>query len=337
MKRVYSFITVVSLGIAAGVSNAQSAGPHGKATSLRILPSASRACPGDVIEAQYTVRFADRTSETLGRGEVALLVRKSDAAEPKGDGAWQTSLAALDAAFSGYRLSAALAADSSIHADTVVGPAPDCRHAPINLGVSGLYNTVSAHVRLGAMSTRFFDSIAVAVVEVGGTATVVTVLTPAEMKSGAIRVVAPGVPGRSGRSGRQGDNGDECQNGGSGDDGEPGEPGTSGGQVNVIVQTDAPWLANLVAVSNPGGLGGRGGAGGAGGSAGSRPSGRNCNPRSGRPGRTGVSGPNGPAGPGPQVTTVPFTLLWTGSPIWTDERARRSLEALMRYTTQRAR
>jgi hypothetical protein len=337
MKQPQSFITIISLGIAASVSNAQSAGPHGKATSLSILPSVSRACPGDVIEAQYAVRFADGTSETLGRGEVASLVRKSDGAEPKSDGAWQTSVAALDAAFSGYRLSAALAADSSVHTDAVVAPAPECRHAPINLGVSGLYNSLSAHVRLGAMSTPFFDSIAVAVVEVGGSATVVTVLTPAEMKSGAIRVVAPGLQGRSGRPGRQGDNGDECQNGGSGDDGEPGEPGTSGGQVNIIVQTDAPWLANLVAVSNPGGLGGRGGAGGAGGYAGSRPSGRNCNPRSGRPGRNGSPGANGPPGLPPEVTTVPFTLLWTGSPIWTDERARRSLEALMQYTRQRAR
>ncbi len=305
--------------------------------SLSILPRVSRACPGDVIEAQYTLRFADGTSETLGRGEIASLVRKSDQAEPRSDGSWQTSASSLEAAISGFRLSASLAADSSIHGDTVVAPAPECRHAPINL-VSSRNNTVSAHLRLGAMSTPFFDSIAVAVLEIGGAASTITVLTPAEMKSGAIRVFAAGRDGRAGRSGRQGDNGDECQNGGSGDDGDPGDPGQPGGQVDIIVQTDAPWLADLVSVSNPGGHGGRGGAGGMGGSAGPRSrNGRNCNTRAGVNGRSGIPGPDGAAGLPPHVTTVPFTLLWTGSPIWTDEHARSSLEALMQYTRQRAR
>jgi len=328
---------IAVIGLNTGLLLAQSASPHGKATSLSILPSVSRACPGDVIDAQYTMRFADGASETLGRGEVASLIRKSDQAEPKNDGSWQTSASGLDAAFSGYRLSAVLASDSSIHADTAVALSPECRHGPISLGISDSYNTVSAHVRLGVMSTPLYDSIAVAVLEVGAAALIVQVLTPAEMKSGAIRIVAPGRDGRAGRSGRQGDNGEECQNGGSGDDGEPGEPGEAGGHVDIIVQTDAPWLADLVAVSNLGGHGGRGGTGGAGGYAGSRPSGRSCNPRSGRPGRNGIPGANGPAGPTPAVTTVPLTLLWSGSPIWADERARRSLEALMQYTRQRAR
>src|SRR5262245_50045332 len=97
---------------------------HGKPTSLRILPSVSRACPGDVIEAQYEIDFADGARETLGGNDVRSLIRSSQQAQPKNDGSWQTSSSALDAAFFGYRLSAKLTGDSSIHADTVVAPAP---------------------------------------------------------------------------------------------------------------------------------------------------------------------------------------------------------------------
>jgi hypothetical protein len=313
-------------------------GQHGAIRALTIVPTSARACAGDVINAQYVARYADGSSATLNHDAIAALGRGGDAVEPRSDGSWQTAAEPVYAAFSGYRLSASIAADSTIRADTTVAPAAKCRHAPIELGASGRYDVKSAHVRVGTFVTPFFDSVVVAVLEVDGKLPTSIVLTPAEMHSGVVHVNAPGVSGRAGRNGRRGDNGDECESGGPGDDGDPGEPGNAGGRVDIIVQADAPWLANLIAVSNMGGRGGQGGQGGQGGSAGSRTRTKgNCSPKPGRTGRNGHDGLDGPAGPPPQTTTVPFSLLWRGSPIWSDGLARHALEQLTQYTTQRAR
>jgi hypothetical protein len=316
-------------------------GQHGAIRALTIAPAVARACPGDIVAAQYVARYQDGSSATLGRDAIATLIRRGDAVDARPDGSWEAASEPVYAAFTGYRLSASLAADSMIRADTTLAPAAQCRHLPIELGTSGRNDTKSAHVRVGTLITPFFDSVVVAVVEVEGKLPTSIVLTPGEMRSGVIRVNAPGANGRPGRGGRRGDNGDECQSGDSGEDGDPGEPGDFGGHVDIIVQADAPWLANLVAVSNPGGRGGRGGQGGQGGqggSAGSRTRSKgNCSPKPGRPGRSGHDGPDGAAGPPPKTTTVPFSLLWRGSPIWSDGPARHALEQLMQYTAQRAR
>ena len=72
-----------------------------------------------------------------------------------------------------------------------------------------------------------------------------------------------------------------------------GSLGQPGGNVDIIVQDGSRWLADLVAVSNPGGRGGAGGAPGAGGRASSTPRqpGSTCNARAGRPGKPGRPGP----------------------------------------------
>jgi hypothetical protein len=336
MHKRFLIGAALTTGVLTSMSLAQSV--HGTPRAIRILPGVARVCAGDLIPAQYSVRYADGTTATLGRGELASLVRRSDVAEPKEDGSWLTATNPLYAAYTGYRLSAVLAADTTVRGDTVVPPAPVCRHNPIGLGTSGRFDVRSAHVRLGVLATPFFDSIVVAVVEPDHGPPMASVLTPSEIQSGVIRILAPGLNGKDGRDGKRGENGDECSDGTPGDDGEPGEQGEAGGQVNIIVQTDAPWLAQLVAVSNPGGRGGSGGRGGQGGAAGLRARSRaGCNPRMGRSGRNGSPGPIGAAGPAPQTTTVLFALLWPGSPIWSDALAHRALDALMEYTSQRAR
>lgn len=335
MHKRFLICAAFATGLFTSASPAQ---PHGAPRAISILPGVARACAGDLIPAQYAVRYADGTTATLGRDDLSMLVRRADAADPRPDGSWLTAANPLYAAYAGYRLSAFLAADTTVHADTVVLPAPVCHHNPISIGTSGRFDVRSAHVRLGVLATPFFDSVVVAVVEPDGGPPIASVLTPSEIQSGAIRILAPGKNGKDGRGGKRGDNGDECESGTPGDDGEPGEPGEGGGQVNIIVQTDAPWLAQLVAVSNPGGRGGSGGAGGQGGAAGLRGRSRaGCNPRMGRAGRNGAPGPAGAAGPQPQTTTVLFALLWPGSPIWSDALAHRALDALMEYTSQRAR
>lgn len=332
-RLAHTFAPLAALTLIAGESS--SAQTPARRT-LSVVPAISRACPGEIIGATYVLRAADGSSSTLGKNDVAALVRQSEAADPRPDGAWQAETNPLYAAFAGYRLSAALGADTTVRGDTVIAPAAECRHGPIDLGTSQ-YGAHSAHVRVGVLATPFFDSIVVAVVERDGGPPIVTVLTPREMRSGAIRVNAPGRAGRDGRSGGAGSGGGECESGTEGYDGDPGDPGQSGGTVNIILQADAPWLEEMVAVFNPGGRGGRGGAGGRGGSPGPRTGRAGCNPKAGLNGRAGTPGGDGPPGPPPRVTTVPFLLLWSGSPIWADAVARRALDSLMQYTTQRAR
>jgi hypothetical protein len=241
---------------------------------------------------------------------------------------------------SGFRLSVALVRDPSVRSDTVVAPTNECSHTPIVLPTSDRYHLTTAHVRLGTFVTPFYDSVVVAAVELEGQAPTIVVLGPREMRSGAIKVVAPGKNGAPGRAGRPGADGGACSKGEQGDDGDPGEPGQPGGNVDIIVQDGAPWLADLVAVSNPGGRGGQGGAAGAGGRAGSgarQAAGSTCSTRAGLNGKPGRSGADGPAGSSPRVTSVIFQLLWSGSPIWNDGIARRAIEGLVQLDSTRRR
>jgi hypothetical protein len=266
---------------------------------------------------------------------LSLLARDGTAAEPQDDGAWRTNANPLISAVTGFRLSAALRADSSVHTDTVVAPIYGCLPSSISLAAVDSRDGPTAYVRLGTFRTPFTDSIVVAVVEPPGRGPIVFVLGPSEMRAGAIKVDASGRAGAAGRGGRRGTDGGQCENGDSGEDAEDGAPGTSGGQVNIIVQTDAPWLADLVAVTNLGGRGGAPGRGGVGGRAGTtaRASGGTlCSTKPGRNGRDGQPGPDGIAGPRPRTTTVLPTLLWPGSPIWFDAAMKPTLEQLIEYT-----
>jgi hypothetical protein len=304
--------------------------------ALRILPASPRACPGQTIAARYVATLSDGSRVSLSPGDLSLLVRSGTAAEPRKDGSWQTNTQPLASAVSGFRLSAALASDTSVRADTTIVPTYECIHTSIELPVSDRFHSTEAHVRLGTFATPFYDSVVVAVVETDG-APIVMLLGPGQMHSGAIKIFAPGKAGRAGQAGHPGADGAPCSNGENGDPGEAGEPGQPGGRVDVIVQNEDPWLSELVAVSNPGGRGGEGGRGGAGGRAASssRQGGDGCASRAGHAGKAGEPGLDGPAGLPPRTTHVISSLLWRGSPIWADADTRQALEALITYAGKR--
>jgi hypothetical protein len=285
-----------------------------------------------VITTRYTARLADGSRASLSATDASALVRTGSAVQPGADATWLASAEPLASAVSGFRLSVSLPSDSMIRADTVVAPKYDCLDTTIEL-VAADYQNSAAYVRLGTFRTPFYDSIVVAVVEGSGLAATARILSPNQIRSGAIRVHAPGLNGRAGRAGRNGQPGSDCSDGSDGDDGEPGGPGEPGGRVDIIVQSDAPWLADLVTVSNPGGHGGAGGRGGAGGTRGtpSRRPGGSCATKPGRSGKPGLAGPSAGAGPPPNTTSVIYSLLWSGSPIWSDPESRRALEALIAY------
>jgi hypothetical protein len=304
---------------------------------IGILPQASRVCPGQSISATYVERLADGSQVDLSASDVRQIARDDDAATLR-SGSWQTSADPMRSVVTGFRLSVALARDSSVRGDTVVPPSYDCPRATVQLGNSERREGPPAYVRLGTFDTPFYDSVVVAVVEVEGRPPGVIVLSPKEMVAGAIKVAAAGRNGLPGRAGRPGSDGTDCASGDTGEDGQPGEPGLPGREVDIIAQQGSPWLANLVAVYNPGGRGGDGGAGGRGGAGATGPTGRGrgCRAAQGRSGRQGVKGPDGPAG-NSKTTTVPAPLLWPGSPIWSDSVARRAIEGLLAYEKEKRR
>ena len=317
---------------------AASAGPR-EIRELTITPSSPSACPGQIIAARYFARTANGSRVTLGPSDLSLLARAGVGADPTSDGGWQTNGDPMASVFTGFRLTASLLSDSTVRADTVVVPSYECRRASIGLRPTTRFHTTRAHVRLGVMASPLHDSIVVAVVEVDGGAQAIVLLTPREMRPGAIKINAPGIDGAAGRNGRPGRAGADCSDGEAGEDGEPGGPGEPGGQVDIIVQADARWLADLVVVSNLGGRGGAGGSGGAGGRPGisTRPGRGSCTARPGRNGRPGHDGGHAASGPAPRTTSVIFSLLWPGSPVWSNETARRALEQLTEYDQRRRR
>ena len=294
--------------------------------TLAIFPASPHACPGQAIGARYVATLGDGSRVSLARGDLSLLVRRGEAAEPRSDGSWQTNNQPLASAVSGFQLSAMLASDTSVRADTTIVPTYECIHTSIELPASDQFHPTAAHVRLGTFSTPFYDSVVVAVVETGDGAPIVTLLGPGQMRSGAIKIYAPGKAGRPGKAGNRGADGQACANGENGDDGERGEPGQPGGSVDIIVQNESPWLADLIAVSNPGGRA----------ATAPRQSGGACTSRAGRAGRMGEPGFDGPAGFPPRTTYVISSLLWPGSPIWTDAATRWAVEALIAYDTKRS-
>jgi len=328
----------IALGISAWSANAQ------RSPSIGVLPGTARVCPGGDITAKYVERFPDGTQANLSPSDVRQIRRsESETATMGRDGSWRTSPDPLRSMISGFRLSVSLARDTSVRGDTVVAPSYDCLRADVRLTPSSRVADGTAYVRLGTFATPFYDSVVVAVIELDTRAMGITVLSPGEMRSGAIKVSAPGNNGAPGHAGRPGSDGIDCGNGDDGEDGQPGGPGSPGREVTIITQQGAAWLASLVAVSNPGGRGGAGGAPGRGGYAragASSTSGRGststaCRPRSGRSGRPGAPGPDGSPGEPPKVTSVLAQLLWPGSPIWSDSSAKRALEELMKYDQKR--
>ena len=297
----------------------------------------ANACPSEVIAADYEVVGDGGTRSTLGRRDLSLLKRSGIAAEPRDDGTWQTSTDPVASLYDGFHLTAVLASDTTVRADTVVVPTYRCLVTGASMATTGATNLSKAgHVRLGTLRTPFYDSVVVASIEIEDRLPRAVVLSPSEMRSGAIAISAVGRDGARGRAGAQGSDGGPCENGARGEEGDMGLPGAPGGQVDIIVQAGAPWLADLVSIDNRGGKGGPGGQGGYGGRPGPTQTtgGRTCSPRQGTSGTAGRQGPDGSPGPEPKTTTIPLSLLWSGSPLWNDITARRVLGQLVEYTTR---
>ena len=340
-------LALVLLATRGGLGSAQSSSAvrsGQREATISVIATASRVCPGQSIEAKYVEHLPDGSQTNLLARDVRQIAGPDDASATMGrDGSWQTTADPLRTIATGFHLLVSLARDTSVRGDTVVAPSYDCLRAEVRLPAADQTNDATAYVRLGIFATPFYDSVVVAVVELETRPIAITVLSPREMRTGAIKLSAPGSNGAPGRGGRPGADGIDCSNGDDGEDGLPGGAGMPGRPVTIITQEGSPWLANLVAVSNPGGRGGAGGVGGRGGmvkSGSTRASGRGssstaCRARSGRSGRQGAPGPNGDPGEPPRVTSVLAQLLWSGSPIWSDAGAKRALEALMAFEQKR--
>jgi hypothetical protein len=343
MIRLFTFLVVAAACACASAPGSSAlGGPESRLASfargLNIRPASPRACPGEVVAATYEVRIDGGAVLPLTESDVSALVRKAVAAEPARNGGWLASVDPLASANSGFRLSAALGRDTTVRGDTVVVPTYGCRRTQWDARPSGPFPE-KVYVRLGTFATPFYDSIVVAVLEVAGRIPSVTILGPGEIGRGTIRINAGGANGAAGRPGLRGETGAECADGGDGRDGDDGRDGVPGGEVDIIVQAGSEWLADLVSVSNPGGHGGAAGAGGSGGSPGPIPRSpsASCSPKAGHPGRSGTPGRDGEPGLRPRVTSVPFALLWSGSPLWSDSASRRVLSELIQYTAKAGR
>jgi hypothetical protein len=302
--------------------------------SLAIVPVSSSACAGELITTRYVATASDGSRAPLNSGDVALLERSGENVVARADGSWQTNANPLVAAATGFRLRAVLRSDSTVRADTVVTPSYGCDKRTIDLRgpASADGNTF---IRLGVLRSPFHDSIVVASFEGASAVSSVIVLGPRDIRNGVIRVDATGRPGVAGKAGRAGLNGGACERGQPGENGDDGSPGGPGGRVDLIVQADAPWLANVVSIANhggPGGIGGRGGMGGQSGAGSNSRSTASCPTGLARSGNAGRPGASGPPGPVPRVSTIPFPLLWTGSPHWNSDAMRQALEKLIELT-----
>jgi hypothetical protein len=329
---VCALISALACGGASSSPATRASAVRGEIRSLVIRPLSRAACAGEPIATRYEAILQNGDRTTLGARDLALLRRSGAGVYLRDDGSWQTDVNPLISAMTGFVLHAWLESDSSVRADTIVTPTYGCARTTIDARGTASADDAT-YIRLGVLRSPFHDSIVVAAFESGKNTSRVMLLGPREMRNGAIRIDASGRPGSKGRAGTAGANGGPCERGAPGEQGEDGGAGGPGGRIDIIVQADAPWLANLVVISNEGGAGGAAGAGGVGGRAGTGGGGRSCpsgvQAPNGRPGR---QGPAGLPGPRPTVSTIPFPLVWTGSPLWNSEETRVPLEQLIALT-----
>lgn len=309
------------------------AGSFADVRRLALLPRSPSVCPGELIPARYEATRADGARLEVTPADLSKFYRSADAADPRDDGGWQTAANPFASVISGFALRVVLRADTAIHADTVVVPSYSCAKTTFDASRS----IGPSFVRLGVFATPFHDSIVVAAFEVAEQPPVMVILGPAELKPGVIRVDASGRQGARGQNGRRAPDTQPCQNGADGENGGDGGDGGMGRQVDIIVQSDAPWLVDLVRVVNPGGRGGDGGTGALGGRANTSGGGRagSCASRPGRNGRSGRPGSHGGPGPRPRVLNVLPSMLWSGAPIWSDTQTRYALQKLIDYTAKK--
>jgi hypothetical protein len=329
--------------------------------SLRILPAADRACPGEPIRAAYEAVLNDSSvvpfetrydKDRPPRLHVVFLSRTSPEAIAQENGDWSTNPDPLASAMHGFRLSAFFKAKPAVNAFATLDPSYHCQpHAFSFVGASGDrgmpgQDGPDVTVRLRVLRSPFYDRLVVAQVEVGQAPPFVVfadgeTVPPADWliletrggRGGRGMDGASGGPGAAGAAGCPGAPGGP---GGRGGTGSAGAPGGRGGRVTVIGPEDEPFLVGLVegrSVGGQGGAGGRGGKGGPGGKGGearSNDPNRRCQAGTdGAAGADGAAGPEGSGGiPGPRSQTI----LVPARDVFPSAGMPPSLAALLDYT-----
>lgn len=305
---------------------------------LEVLDAA--VCPGGAIRATYTATLDDGSVLPFSRSwdeddppplHVIMLRRMSPEATPRENGDWVTDADPLRTAMTGYRLTATVKVRTSLNVQETVAPDYSCgRHEFGFVGRAGTdggagENGPDVTVRLGVVSSPWYDRLLVAGIEVG-LAPPFYVFADADRVPPAdwLRVATeggrggPGAHGSAGQAGADGQPG--CPGspggaGGAGGNGSRGGRGGRGGRVTIYAPDEDPFLAGLVdaqSVSGPGGKGGAGGTGGAGGKGGpvTTDANRRCQPGAdgaqGSNGSDGAEGPSGPPSPGADIVIVPL-------------------------------
>ena len=313
---------------------------------IRVYPVSEAACPGQVIRTSYTALLDNGTevpfSTTYDKDRppplhVVMLRRTSPDAYPRENGDWDTAADPLQSVLHGFRLSAFLRQKPSLNTFATIAPFYDClRHAFSFRGRHGGQGAAGETgpditVRVGILSSPFYDRLLVAGIEVGPAPPQYVFSDPDLIPPADWLIVASrggnggaGVPGSDGAPGTDGEAG--CPGsaggqGGAGGNGGPGGPGGRGSRITVIAPEDEPFLAGLVdvrSVPGEGGEGGEGGAGGPGGTGGEAQGGSERRCRAGADGADGQPGANGPDGPdggyGPRAETVLLPLAQVFGP-----------------------
>lgn len=293
-------------------------------------------CPGGAIRASYTATLDDGSvlpfSSTWDEDDppplhVIMLRRSSPEATPRENGDWVTDPDPLRSAMTGFRLTATLKVRTSLSASETVAPDYSCgRHDYTFFGRTGPRggageNGPDLTVRLGVVSSPWYDRLLVAGIEVGLAPPFYLVadadrVPPADWLRIATRGGrgGKGVDGSDGQKGADGEAG--CPGspggaGGAGGNGGPGGRGGRGGRVVIYAPDADPFLAGLVdaeSVPGPGGGGGAGGAGGPGGKGGeaTTTTSRRCQP--GADGSAGPQGSDGSDGP-PGMSSAPSEIV----------------------------
>jgi hypothetical protein len=315
--------------------------PVTRVRTVKIVPAAAYACPGQTIKANYDVVLDDGSQRRIDAFNLGVVDRVGVNAEARGDGDWNTEADPLVSVMTGYHLRAALHDDRAIAADTTIIPKYDCGRGFYGLNAAAApYSGPDVSVRVSQFRSPFYDSLVLIAVSIVDRPTLHVILAPGDMKRGAVHLSADGRGGRSGAQGAAGASGAAaCEDGGDGTDGLDGESGGSGGRFSVYVQSEHQGLLDLIVATNSGGPGGPGGRGGYGGSPGAAvsASGQPCSPRAGRGGSNGHAGGNGDAGPPWRVRAVPLKELWELSPSWANDTERKAISALIDFTAKHSR
>ena len=222
--------------------------------SLRIMPAAPSACPGEKIQASYVAVLDNDSTLVIEPDQLSALDRDGISAAPERSGAWSTETDPLLTARSGFVLRARLRDKLSVATQVVVSPDYTCPQDFVRQGAD-------LTVRVGQLRSPFYDSLIVIAVTAGSGPPTHIVLDGAKATRPAVDLWAAGETGRPGTPGPTGGAGKgSCSIGSDGGDGTAGHPGGKGGSFTIYVEAGHRDLLGFLSTHSGGGAGGPGGA-----------------------------------------------------------------------------